>query len=402
MRKKKSPAKTVFILLLLAAMIGAVYYFFIIDNGHNSPLLNSAQSTTEFIENVLYEHRTEVNHIVNDEPTGTMFVNNELLLTVKKETSKSDVELFVSESGGKIVGYDQYLAKYQIQFETAFSLSELENISDEYMSSGLFENVRVNLAFSFQMNHIPNDKEWKSDWGNSPGGKNWGVEAINSPDMWGLNGVLTAQPVNVGVLDNQFYTGHSDLNYTDTYCNDFNANLTKPNHGTHVAGTIAALFNNNNGIAGVAPNVNLFGASYNGVHDELGGSSTTTVSALEFALSYLICIKECKVINISMGYDEATVEASNGNEDVAEGLKQISTHLEAALLRYMQYDYVDFVIVKSAMNDGERGGKAEYDFLANINNHIIKDRISLWVPLPSQIIMKSRLQIIATLALAWI
>ena len=64
--------------------------------------------------------------------------------------------------------------------------------------------------------------------------------------------------VNVGVYDNQFYN-HDDLKFYGILENADQLNNT---HGTHVSGTIGALFNNDTGVCGVFPKARLYGASF--------------------------------------------------------------------------------------------------------------------------------------------
>jgi hypothetical protein len=59
-------------------------------------------------------------------------------------------------------------------------------------------------------------------------------------------------PVNlpgiICVFDGQFYTEHEDLHFIGTWQNNFDPAIDGFSHGTHVAGTIGASFNNRKGI----------------------------------------------------------------------------------------------------------------------------------------------------------
>ncbi|MEB3330505.1 MAG: S8 family serine peptidase [Candidatus Sericytochromatia bacterium] len=82
----------------------------------------------------------------------------------------------------------------------------------------------------------------------------WGVEAINAPVIWPFT---TGEGIKVAVIDTGVDASHPDLAGrvlpgVDVVNNDGDA-TDAPGHGTHVAGTIAAIANNALGTAGVAP-----------------------------------------------------------------------------------------------------------------------------------------------------
>ncbi|MSP56317.1 MAG: hypothetical protein EXR69_12050 [Myxococcales bacterium] len=82
------------------------------------------------------------------------------------------------------------------------------------------------------------------------------------------------------------------------------ANYDDNGHGTHVAGTIAAL-NNSKGVVGVAPGVSLYGVK---VLDRRGsGAYSTIASGVDWAVS-----NSMDVANMSLGgtTDSATLHAS--------------------------------------------------------------------------------------------
>ena len=366
--------KKVFIILaimLILSVLGGLLYFLFFSK--------KEQPTTASVEGVLLVYQTKSENIITDTETETRFVNNELLLTVNEDVTQEDVESFLAVQGGEIVGYDTFLRKYQILLKSEYTLAELEAIRTELAESDLFENVRVNLVFSVEADYAPNDSEWKNEW-NKADGKAWGAIAIRAPEMWEFYREKDYPTINVGVIDNQFYTEHEDLKFADTFPNNYSFNAWGNtnnqdmdigknikhgghNHGTHVAGTIAATSDNKKGIAGIAPKVNLYGVSLVGLtnrgvkHNQNG----VTVNELEAGLTYLICIKECKVINFSysLGWVKAAAE------------------LSVALSIYIEHYEYDFVIVKSAGN-GDSEGKplnASGDALSLIENPTVKSRI---------------------------
>ncbi|HZZ05789.1 S8 family serine peptidase [Paraburkholderia sp.] len=125
------------------------------------------------------------------------------------------------------------------------------------------EYIEADTEMSAAM--VPNDPEYSKQWGltsnQKPGTTTAGIRAEGAWDM--ANGAGSV----IAVVDNGV-TSHSDLNANilpgyDFTANNRGGNGTNPGittekcsvqwHGTHVAGIAAALTNNGNGIAGVAP-----------------------------------------------------------------------------------------------------------------------------------------------------
>lgn len=120
---------------------------------------------------------------------------------------------------------------YALQSTEAWEESEdIDYIEPNY----LYEAVRT-----------PNDAQFSASWG---------VEAINAPSLWALT---TGLGVKVAVLDTGVDARHPDLAGrvlpgVDLVNNDQDAS-DDHGHGTHVAGTVAAIANNGIDVAGVAP-----------------------------------------------------------------------------------------------------------------------------------------------------
>src|SRR3989338_6667190 len=156
----------------------------------------------------------------------------------------------------------------------------------------------------------------------------WGLEKISMESAWALSEATSTSEVIVAVIDTGVAFGHPDLaaNMWDgTNCvsdtgaalggcqhgYDFAGNDTDPRplidspntnegmHGSHVAGTIAAVRNNNVGIAGVAPRAKIMA-----LRSRL--ATTEIVKAINFAKE-----NGAKVINASFGGDSSDTALQN-------------------------------------------------------------------------------------------
>ncbi|WP_298472122.1 S8 family serine peptidase [uncultured Psychrobacillus sp.] len=162
---------------------------------------------------------------------------------------------------------------------------------------------------------------------------------INIPEAWKLTENRELKEVVVAVIDTGIQIDHPDLreniwvneleanglpgvdddkngyiddiNGFDFYFNDGSVfdSYDDDDHGTHVAGTIAASTNNNLGIAGIAPNVKIMPLKFLGPY---GGYSSDAIRAIEYAKN-----KGVKISNNSWGsnnYDsflESAIKESN-------------------------------------------------------------------------------------------
>ncbi|GBD98138.1 extracellular basic protease precursor [bacterium BMS3Abin07] len=141
-------------------------------------------------------------------------------------------------------------------------------------------------------------------------GLQWDMSMINLPTAWELT--QGSSSVIVAVLDTGIRS-HPDLdpNVLSTGYDFVNMDSdptdpllpTAEFHGTHVAGTIAAIGNNNSGMAGVAWNVKIMPMRVLG---PLGGTDTTIINGMLYAAglpnsSGQVPPQHANVINMSLG-----------------------------------------------------------------------------------------------------
>ncbi len=128
----------------------------------------------------------------------------------------------------------------------------------------------------------------------------WGVERVRAPAAWDYT---QGEKVRVAVLDTGIYTEHADLKgkvdggYDAFTKTELKVNYQDRNgHGTHVAGTIAAI-KDGKGVVGVAPKARLYAVR---VLDEDGsGSISGIIDGIIWCANNHI-----QVANMSLGSDQ--------------------------------------------------------------------------------------------------
>ena len=150
----------------------------------------------------------------------------------------------------------------------------------------------------------------------------WGLEKIEIPEAWEISeGAESEDEVIVAVIDSGVAYNHSDLAdnmWNGNSCSGLDKNgisisggcqhgydyedndkfpLDNDGHGTHIAGTIGAVKDNNKGVIGVAPNVKIMALKAALTTDQI-------LMAIDFAES-----NNAKIINASWGGGLITCEA---------------------------------------------------------------------------------------------
>lgn len=181
------------------------------------------------------------------------------------------------------------------------------------------------------------------------------------------------EPVKVGLVDTSVYTLHEDLRFAGTHRNPDGEILrqayeiatvsgaaTKPYyHGTHVAGILGAISTNDLGIKGMYPlacetigtengvpqyRSNMYASCFLGWQDDESAEDVSKVDMYRDAYDYLFD-HDVKVINMSAGFSDHL----SPEED-----REMGAYFQSVLDRGQ-----DFIIVKSAGNDGEDAGDSE-------------------------------------------
>lgn len=299
-----------------------------------------SRDSDRYVNDDLYTTNPDKSHKVIDKDTGVQFVDNELLIYVKDNTTQENIEELCKKFNAYIVGKNKTLSSYKLRFKDSYSYSELKLIMNKIQQEEMINESSLNLVIHYDTNeYYPTSKKdrWTNDWNSIPSGANWGVEAIKTPQAWEYMDLM--QEVNVGVYDQGFDTNHEDLKNVIKTSSLYPANPT--DHGTHVTGTIGADFENGIGINGVCPTAHFSLYNYN--------ENNSDSDSFNYAMTYLIDKNKCKVINMSLGPGaEYMFAASKGELSAQKYLKDISADVEKVLKELVKSN--DFVICKSAGN----------------------------------------------------
>ena len=210
----------------------------------------------------------------------------------------------------------------------------------------------------------------------------WGLNASGTPRVdinveaaWDLTSggvAITGSGVRVAVVDDGILTTHSDLNIdTDSSIdvfegdNDITPALLEDTHGTEVAGIIGAVWDNDQGIAGVAPNANVFGVRL------LGGDTDDAQEAQALSVGQgVTALLATEISNNSWGPSDFVTDlepigplAKAAIETQTRG--QAATDTENEILA-QRLGASGTIYVWSAGNGGEVNDNSNYDGYANL------------------------------------
>lgn len=130
--------------------------------------------------------------------------------------------------------------------------------------------------------------------------RQWGLTAIQLYQAQELADFRTAEDITIAVIDTGVDQGHPDLEPLDIEVMNFSSGNAKDRegHGTHVIGTIAAVTNNDVGIAGVCHSRKLYSLKALDPFDQRG----------YFQALRKILELDVQVLNLSLTGDESPTE----------------------------------------------------------------------------------------------
>ncbi len=358
------------VLILLFALFMAAWVFLIFPR-FVSPNRN-AQTEPGIVDLANASEKVDLN-----ESNGLIYVNNELVVFASPAASPESVRALLEPLGAQIDASMADIFVYRLVFKEAMSYEDLEALILKIKAEPIIEDAYLNPVteltpdtttseddFDYRGPFYPNDA-WNGDTWNVrvPGGENWGMEAIDAPGAWGYLDQLST--VKIGLIDSMPDLDHPDLSVANSSCLfvDENTGEINPNkyslyakdHGTHVAGTMNAKWNNTTGVCGV-----LGGKGelyYSAVYYDSNGKISEQYAT---AYSYLLALKtlidqDVQVINISQNTNRLIgFAASHGNQNAINYLSMQADLTEKGLSRIIEARQSahkpDFVICVAAGN----------------------------------------------------
>lgn len=268
-------------------------------------------------------------------------------------------EIKAATGADSVTPYAPMPNTFDINFNTSITL---QAAADRISVLNNFEYLSPNVDQDVELRLIPNDPFFPAQWYLRNTGQTNGV-AGNDLRVTGVWDTYRGNGVTVAVVDDGVDILHPDLlgNISsaglDLVGNDTDPTpLPTSTHGTVVAGVIAAVGNNNEGITGTA-----FGASIAGIRLlSASPGNNFTVSATNTATALTHAINTISISNNSWG--------PTGNGDISFMPPQVRNALSTGTINGRNGRGV--VYVWAAGNDGATGDYVNYDPYAS-SRHVI-------------------------------
>ena len=284
---------------LLLVLLSVIFAFAMII----TPNIQTAKAADD-------ETTADAEEVITDD-----FVDNEILIVMNELVGGinkvipidffKDLKLNISKIEDLTLSTDSYIDYYNELDEEEQNFHQILKITLPVHSKSLvLKAVKALNTFSgvefAEPNYFQhacadaNDRYYNDQWGLN------GEYGVNIEDTWEIT--EGSREIRVGVIDTGIQSDHPDLvdNLIEGKC--FVGNLTPTSdtdgHGTHVAGIIGAVGDNNIGISGVCKKVSLVPLKIS-----TDGSSTTSIAinAINYAKNKWNTSERIHILNCSMG-----------------------------------------------------------------------------------------------------
>lgn len=284
-------------------------------------------------------YKLNVNAISTDAETGTEYVNNIIMIFLKDGVPEERKNEIVDSINGRIVGNAYSINEIDVEIPST-DLSTLKTICSE-----LEQITEVDKAFYDTVSYVYPDASINDPYNGADGG-DWYLEAIDAYGAWDYNDSFGE--INIGICDTGFDTGHEDLtgkiNFPSEWLESVNE---KDDHGTHVAGIIGAVANNEKGMAGLAWKSNLYCIDWEPTEEQSNnGLVWNTDARILCSLRYAV-ESGCKAVNYSLGKSGGL---PNGYTEFDQAALDRDGALASYFIAKLLEENYDFVVVQSAGN----------------------------------------------------
>ncbi len=199
------------------------------------------------------------------------YVPGELLIGFKDEISAANVFDVHQQFGVQILQQFSIVPVSHVRLPHHVSMTAA---ALQYAAHPAVEYVEPNYIVR-PFPTYPNDPEYQD-------GTLWGMDRINAPKAWTIT--TGNEEIVVGVIDTGVFEGHEDLALNIApggydFANDTANQQDTHGHGTHVAGTIGAVGDNNIGVVGVNWRVKMIGIKFL----DPSGTTANAIRSVEYA-----------------------------------------------------------------------------------------------------------------------
>ena len=363
------------LLFLIICVLMALFHFNILPvqnggNGGNSSDIYTTEDARRFAE--------QSESVDYDEETGTLYMNNRILVIVEEETEKGLIEDMAESNQAELDSSMADIGIYALILDSEMSYGGLRQLGDELLRQydfveDVYQDVIIETFDDTENESMgrlapvyPSDPWDGAAWDTSvPAGANWGIEAIHAPEAWNYRDKMST--VRIGLIDSM--PAQSD-ELTCQKCTNIiiddatgmqytrNGLVKSEDHGTHVAGIMNASWDNGQGLSGVMGGMGEL--YYCAVNYELNGE---VYSKYYTAYSYMLALKnliddDVQVINISQNtWRLRGFAASHGNENAINYLSEqaeLSTYFLSRIINSRNVQQKnDFVICVAAGNSND-------------------------------------------------
>lgn len=217
--------------------------------------LQKPTDVVEYRENM--EQLQQMNKDVVVAPYFRNSLSNKIGLSnyfyVKVRELKDSVMLkeMATKTKVKLVGSNSYMPHWYILSITPESEKNALEMANLYYETQKFEYAEPDFMEDALIDVVPDDPFLNNQWG------------IINYNLYSAWEITRGGDVNIAIVDQGISKKHQDLGVAYSYDSESDSSPSRllGEHGTMCAGVAAADFNNNKGIAGVAPKAHLFDIS---------------------------------------------------------------------------------------------------------------------------------------------